>query len=72
MTTLAAENPRPTYGTPAAHIETARHAFVEAAGLLGVPEVLAAMLADQAIVEFQKAVAPHISAPAFELHDIKR
>lgn len=71
MTRLAAENPLPTYGTPGAHIEIARHAFVSAGSLLGVPEPLAAMLADQAVVEFQKAVAPHISAPAFELHDIK-
>jgi hypothetical protein len=70
MTRLAAENPHPTYGTPDAHIEIARHAFIEAAKLLHLPAPLAVLLADQVVLEFQKAVAPHIEAPKFELHDL--
>lgn len=71
MTRLAAENPHPTYGTPSGHVEIARHALLEAANLVGVPSPIGAIIVDQLVIEFQKAVAPHISAPAFELKGIE-
>ncbi len=70
MTKLAAENPNPTFGSMDAHVEIGRRAFISAASLAGVPDELATAVADQLVVEFQKAVAPHVKAPKFELHDL--
>lgn len=72
MTRLAAENPHPTYGTANGHIEIARHGLVAAATIYGVPQQVADAIVAQLIVEFQRAVAPHLEAPGYKLSGVER
>lgn len=72
MTRLAAENPHPTYDTADGHIEIARHGLVAAASMYGVPPLVADAIVAQLIVEFQKAVAPHIEASGYRLQGVER